>query len=88
MESNPYNHRRDTRSIVSVVLGIIGIVWGFFLIYGPLVAIGLGIAALVLAVQSRRRIGNISMNLGGLLLGIVSMVLGVATIMMNYASMT
>ena len=63
----------STKSVVSLVLGIVGIVLALFI---PIAGLVLGIVATVLA-SGDRKIERNGMNTAGLVLGIISIVLAV-----------
>ncbi len=75
---------RDNRAILSIVLAIIGIVWGFMFTFGPVAAIVLGVIGFYLGFRSRRDTGMNASNFGGMIFGIISVVLGIVTMLYNF----
>ena len=69
----------NSQSVVSLVLGIIGIVFAFLV---PIVGIILGIIAVVLA-NKERKVEKNGQNTGGFICGIVAIILSVVMWIVN-----
>ncbi len=76
-------NQKNTKATVSLVLGIIGILWGLLLILGPIVATVFGIIAIVLGAQGRKEPVSTGRATAGLVLGIFSVIVGIGTIILN-----
>ena len=67
--------KNNSMSIVSLVLGIVGVAVAWFG-WSAILSVGLGIASIVLGVKGRKQCESTGMATAGLVLGIISVVLG------------
>lgn len=77
---------KKTLGLTSLILGIVGVVFSFLVSF---VGLLLGVAAIVLAVLSRKREpAGRGMALGGLITGIVAVVLAIALIIIAIVALS
>ncbi len=69
------NNRVSVTGIISIILGILSIIWPFFIPGGALVGVILGIIAIILAGVSRGQNGVNGLSTAGLILGIIGLVI-------------
>ncbi len=76
-------NKRDTKGILSFFLAILGLIWGFMFAFGPIAALALGVISFILGFLSRRERGMVALNFGGMLFGVISVLLGILTLIYN-----
>ncbi|WP_123680816.1 hypothetical protein [Curtobacterium sp. PhB115] len=72
----------NTLGIVSLVLGIIGVLGGFFI---AIIGVVAGIVGLVLGILARRRGGSRGMILAGIVLSAIAIVIGIVGYIITFA---
>ncbi len=74
----------NRQAAAALVLGIVGLIWSFFLIGGVVVGFILGVIAIVLGALARRKDTRRSMATAGMVFGIIGVALALGATIFLY----